>query len=905
MTDDVLKGITLEKDVLDHGFVRLVDCMPRLIPSGQTADYAICQAARVSYGQGTKSVREDRGLIRYLLRNRHCYHPSMEVLTARGWVRWDECDEREIFLIPDPETRRMKPELLNVEIFDADEEMVTFENQRMSFCVTADHRMWFKGKYEEKFHIRRAGEIKKWGHFDPLKGYEFDRNAMPDQQMLFVGFFLGDGSFGSRNRLTFHLRKTRKIEFLRGLIDELGLISNERPSKTYEKAVVITITTPDWMHDMFGDHIEHRAKDKMFPGSIDRLSANERDGLLKGLIESDGSSKNDRPQIQFHSASPHLLKLVQNLWAFRGVDAHVAGHENNVTAYEGERTSLEAREQYFGREHYCGKVYCATSSTGLLMVRGGPDKFAFVCGNTSPFEMVEFKFHCKMPIFVARQWVRHRTACLTADTVLHFDLPGGVEQRGNQLYKLTVGEVFEKFQPTENTSRPDKQRNPHHKRDRVQNMMLRSLDEETGEVVHTNIVDIWESGYKPVYRVETEGGSWAKMSEDHLCLTPDGWKKLRELSHPVPTDHGLFAFELEQNKNAKIMIIGPGRDTGVVPQFNPIDEATETWKSVVGWENYYEVSDQGRVRRVVGGRGSRSFGRCKNLTPSQGHAKVSLNRPGEQATKQVHQLVMEAFVGLCPVGQECIHEDGNGLNNRLGNLRWGTPLRNAQDSVRDGATTRLMARPEKIVKIERLPDEITYDLEVSGPHNFSANGLVVHNSLNEYSGRYSEMKAEFYQPQDVRGQSTSNKQGSEGVVDVDTELRFREYLGDSEMLYDQYDDAVRNGVAKELARIGLPLSMYTEWYWKMDLHNLLHFLRLRMDEHAQLEIRLYANAIYEIIKQVVPLTIEAFEDYRLNAITYTKAELAYLADPEKAPLSKTEARELSIKMHRAKKLVTP
>jgi len=495
--------------------------------------------------------------------------------------------------------------------------------------------------------------------------------------------------------------------------------------------------------------------------------------------------------------------------------------------------------------------------------------------HTTPFEMVEMKFHVCMPLFVARQWVRHRTACLTADTILHFDLPGGIDRRGNQLYKLTVGEVFERFKPTENLGRPDKQRNPNFKRDRVQNMMLRSVDEATGEVTHTNIVGIWESGCKPIYRVEMESGAWAKMSEDHRCLTPCGWKKLREISHHIPALDKRFDFELEQDNNAEIMIIGPGRDTGVVPRFNPIDDSTETWKPVVGWENHYEVSDQGRVRRIVGGRGSRSFGRCKTLTPFHGHARVSLNRPGEQVTKQVHQLVMDAFVGPCPTGHECIHGDGNGLNNRLDNLRWGTPIRNAQDRVRDGATTRLMVRPEKIVKIERLPDEMTYDLEVSGPHNFSANGLVVHNSINEYSARYSIMPPKFYRPEidGVRAQSGSNRQGSDGAVDVGTAQDFLDFLDRCEALYPEYEQLVERGVSREQARVGLPLSMYTEWYWKCDLHNIMHFLSLRMDEHAQQEIRDYADSMFALIRPLVPLTAEAFIDYRLEGLHLTRLEL--------------------------------
>lgn len=175
-------------------------------------------------------------------------------------------------------------------------------------------------------------------------------------------------------------------------------------------------------------------------------------------------------------------------------------------------------------------------------------------------------------------------------------------------------------------------------------------------------------------------------------------------------------------------------------------------------------------------------------------------------------------------------------------------------------------------------------------------------SINECSGRYSKMKAEFYSPDEIRAQSKSNKQGSEDIVDQYSEVRFRAYLDDSNRLHEQYEESVRDGVAKELARIGLPLSMYTEWYWKVDLHNLLHFLKLRMDSHAQWEIQQYAKAIFELIKPIFPLTMEAFEDYRLNNINLTKAELLEVFGKNPG-LSKTESKELEAKMDKLKVLL--
>lgn len=512
-------------------------------------------------------------------------------------------------------------------------------------------------------------------------------------------------------------------------------------------------------------------------------------------------------------------------------------------------------------------------------------RFLMRMRHTSPFEMCELKLLVRVPMDCWRQWIRHRTACLTADTILQFDLPGGIERRGNQLHKLTIGEVFEKFQPTENKTRPDKQRNPYAKRDRVQQMNLRCVNEETQAVQHTQIVDVWESGEKEVWDVETESGARFGCSVDHLCLTEQGWMKLKDIvpwvdtrkSGPLDTTPGL-------------MVTGPGRQTGVVPQFNPIDEATEEWQPIVGWEDYYAVSDQGRIRRVVGGKGSRSFGRCKQLTVSNRRAVVCLNRPDVQETKLVHRLVLAAFAGDCPPGNEACHNDGNALNNRLSNLRWDTPQSNADDRVRDEATTALQANCERIVSVVYRGYEMTYDLEVAGPwHNFSANGAIVHNSVNEYSTRYSEAIDSMQKtaPEDWRLQSKKNKQGSaEAVIEwPDGQIPYGvadgesagEYLSKQEdglhALSEQvYQERLALGVAREQARKDLPLSNYTEAYWGMDLHNLFHFLGLRMDSHAQLEIRSYANAIAEIVKVWVPDAWAAFEDYRLGALFLTRLD---------------------------------
>ena len=162
-------------------------------------------------------------------------------------------------------------------------------------------------------------------------------------------------------------------------------------------------------------------------------------------------------------------------------------------------------------------------------------------------------------------------------------------------------------------------------------------------------------------------------------------------------------------------------------------------------------------------------------------------------------------------------------------------------------------------------------------------------NVNEYSARYSILAREFYVPEaeDIQQQSVSNKQGrfDGGLSEADQRYIQSQMQESANRDFDLYDLLAHDGeegedrglnVARELARINLPLSTYTEWYWKVDLHNLLHFLSLRADPHAQKEIRVYAEVICQIVEAWMPNVWEAFVDYRLDAHTFSKQEMAIL-----------------------------
>jgi flavin-dependent thymidylate synthase len=384
--------------------------------------------------------------------------------------------------------------------------------------------------------------------------------------------------------------------------------------------------------------------------------------------------------------------------------------------------------------------------------------------HTTPSEMVELKFHCAMPIFVARQWIRHRTACLAADTQVHFDLPGGIERRGNQLYKLTLREIWDRFQPTRNASRPDKQRNPWFRRDRVRAMRLRQVDEETGRIRHTRIVDIFRNGPKPVFRMVLADGKTIRATADHRFLFADGWSTLKEKTG------------LEERSGRAV------------------------WN-----QGDYFVHVNGLV--------------CEEPAP---YADRDWNR----------------------------------------------------------------VERSRLVRIERFEYagiEETYDLEVEGPfHNFVANGIITHNSVNEYSGRYSLMPLLFYRPEyeQFALQAEANRQGRDAAA-AEREIYDRAvaWWDESRRLAGEaYGWLVERDVARELARIDLPLSTYTQWYWKVDLHNLMHFLSLRVDPHAQWEIRQYAGVMAGMLKRVAPLSYEAWLDYEVRGTWLSGGELDALRD---------------------------
>ena len=152
--------------------------------------------------------------------------------------------------------------------------------------------------------------------------------------------------------------------------------------------------------------------------------------------------------------------------------------------------------------------------------------------------------------------------------------------------------------------------------------------------------------------------------------------------------------------------------------------------------------------------------------------------------------------------------------------------------------------------------------------------------MNEVSGRYSIMKDEFYVPAEdkVAPQSKDNKQGraTEAFDKPTADKIIGQLEAGQKEAYENYSELIDSGLAREIARINLPLSLYTEFYWEMDLHNLFHFLKLRLDSHAQYEIRVYAEVILEMCRKVAPMATESFINHMNHGVNFSGEEMEAL-----------------------------
>jgi thymidylate synthase (FAD) len=635
--------------------------------------------------------------------------------------------------------------------------------------------------------------------------------------------------------------------------------------------------------------------------------------------------------------------------------------------------------------------------------------------HTTPSEMLELKFHCCMPMFIARQWIRHRSACLAGDARLAFDLPGG-EKRGSRHYysvplaefhrrwhhgtehplakkkpsylerltmtrEYTIPELARLVDRREETLRTYVREGALHARraaasnpktptifvsgqawrdfatkqhvakvdmkPRLSQMKLRSCDEVTGEIIHTQVVDVWESGVKQVFKVTLENGRSLKMSKDHRCLTDQGWLTLEQASGlqvnaaggvswqsdaPAFAVNGLPAYQdaawLRDRRAEGLDIQGIADRAGTSYhtirkylkkyglQFSAKEKAQLSGLVQRGSRRTFakprQFNDSWRaaVRAARSGRASNfwkggitseraNIGRWTSEQAARVHARFDYACAICKSKEDLHAHHIDPvwhaprkardfnnLMTLCSNCHDRLHADNLELSllavvesgQSLADFWLDKARQPRPRSKRLPRTTKLVRTYSRIQRVELVGEEMTYDLEVAGPyHNFVADGFIVHNSVNEYSGRYSLMPMLFHTPsaEQLQTQSKSNNQGRSGtpVTAAQYDDAVARWNQIRKLSRDTYEHMTSNDFARELARIDLPLSTYTQWYWKIDLHNFLHFLKLRVDRHAQWEIQEYGRVMAGMLKRVAPLSYEAWIDYDVCGARVSRMEL--------------------------------
>jgi thymidylate synthase (FAD) len=572
----------------------------------------------------------------------------------------------------------------------------------------------------------------------------------------------------------------------------------------------------------------------------------------------------------------------------------------------------------------------------------------------TPFEHNSFRFHIRCPIFVAREWMRHRIGCLTGDTIVTFVDTNGHgpsalaktldelwqswtdgERDGNALDRgtalrigelalmgvsqraiaghLGVGRRAVRSEVEGKAGRRDA-------RWRIRGMKLRVLDESTNEFTVGHIDDIVDKGVQPVYRVTLADGKSLTLTENHRVLTDEGWRTMREalgLTGDGQSARMTRAARMvtngvpaHQNREWLRTRRAEGKSVGDIAA-----EAGCSYHTVRKWLAIHDLrfSREERYRsRTPWNKGKRGYRTSLSHSPAHREAirrarsgsrsnfwrgGVTAERASIAAWTTTHAASVHAqYDYTC---QSCGDRGGRlhahhivpvwadaARARDLGNLitvcdSCHRRIHRTRDTelafghahadrigfvldlpAPDRRGWRLTGHPVEVIGIEYIGTRQTYDLCVDGPwHNFVANGVVVHNSFNEFSLRYAKATDDFYVPEldDVRTQV--GKPGAYTFEPVESELATHtrdELRKVYDVAYETYTSLVDAGVARELARSVLPVGAYTEFYWTVNARSLMNFVSLRAAETAQREIRRYALAVEAFLAREMPVTYAAF-----------------------------------------------
>lgn len=435
--------------------------------------------------------------------------------------------------------------------------------------------------------------------------------------------------------------------------------------------------------------------------------------------------------------------------------------------------------------------------------------------HSTPFEAVAATFEVKAPLFVFRQWHRHRTQCLDGATKIRCVSPNGrpvsrtIQQLFESKHGINAGALPAFHKNGHDTTgraavRPAVRRDPLRTRilPNCQERTLRTFDEESGEFRAGQMRDVWESGVKEIWELSTSRG-FIRGSAKHPFLTRSGWVHLGDLR---AGDHVAAAGVVSKHNRP----IPPSLRRGI-----------GVWTTMM---RHRLIHEEDRCH-ICQGIFSFDDLQLDHVVPVAENLELAL-----------------VATNLKPACYECHRKKTDGERpSRVGQSGLGL------------VWARVIANPS------RVGEGMTYDIEMIGPdHNYVANGLVVHNSYNELSLRYKEHPDDdYYTPAVVvvGTQATENKQGrTTGLTAVEQqrELELMQYRTQCAGAFATYHELLGAGWPRELARCVLPVSVYSQMFTTANLLNFMRFLTLRADGHAQYEIRVYAEAMTTLLDLVVP-----------------------------------------------------
>lgn len=475
-------------------------------------------------------------LLSFLAANNHqCYDEETEILTSSGWKYFRDLISRDMVCTVDINSRSCHFEIPK-QIYSGsyDEPMYYVKGQQLDLAVTKGHRMVVSRKqladgsdygnnWEFETPEQINGKTRKYLKSAQLKNLDYFED---ENFAKLVGFFIGDGTYGSANTIKFHLRKSHKIKYLYSL----GFKINNTNDNYY---VQLSDNNGVW----FKKNCYTQEGDKKLPDNYLEFSNKDVTGILDGLKNSDGTKKHS--SWEYATTSEILadqlitLSALHNFVFTKSTTNKISNFtQKPLTLYrlgfskrvDPEISTMKSRkigEQYW--KHYTGMIYCVTVSTGAVLIRR--NGHICVSGNT-PFEKAILDFQLTGDLASHIHCLKHRLSavnseCLTGDAEITFVNINGASSTKS---RFLIKELYDKWNNGQHHQNTEKDKL--YSQSRIKKMKLRVLNEKTGVFQISCIKDIWHKGVQDVYQITLENGHKLKCTDNHLLFTKDGYKSI-------------------------------------------------------------------------------------------------------------------------------------------------------------------------------------------------------------------------------------------------------------------------------------------------------------------------------------------------------------------------------------------